>query len=143
MSNPETIDLDVAQRVLAAQPFSALLGARITSFGDGGAVLELPIVDQLRQQFGLVHGGVLAYSVDNALTFAAGTVLGPNIVTSGLTVHYLASARDGVLRASASVTAYDERRADVDVVVEEIAPGGGGRTCAIGKGSAVVRGSRP
>jgi hypothetical protein len=38
----------------------------------GGAVLEAPIRNELLQQDGLVHGDVLRYPADNALTFAGG-----------------------------------------------------------------------
>ena len=134
------LDLRVAEQVLSAQPFSELIGARITAFGAGAAVLEIDVADRHRQQFGLVHGGVLAYCVDNALTFAAGTVLGGDILTGGLTVTYLAAATDGVLRATGTVVASDARRAVVDVVVEVLAPDGSATTCAVGQGTAVVRG---
>ncbi|WP_408896080.1 PaaI family thioesterase [Nocardioides sp. R1-1] len=98
---PERPTLAMAAGVLAAQPFNDLVGARITRFEEGEAVLELTIEDRHRQQHGLVHGGVLAYLVDNALTFACGTVLGSQLVTGGLTVTYLAGARAGLLRATA------------------------------------------
>lgn len=133
-----TPPLALAEQVLAAQAFNDLVGARITRFGYGEAILELDIADHHRQQFGLVHGGVLAYLVDNALTFACGTVLGPGIVSSGLTVNYLAGARDGVLRATGTVTAYDERHAVATVRIDEVAVDGSVRACAVGQGSAVA-----
>lgn len=132
------IPLSVGEEILAAQPFNDLIGARLTRFEPGEAVLELDIADRHRQQFGVVHGGVLSYLVDNTLTFACGTVLGARIVTAGLTVSYLAAARDGVLRATATVTAHAGRRAVATVTVEEIAPDGTARTCAAGQGSAVA-----
>jgi len=64
------LTLGLARQVLAAQPFSVLVGARVTAFGDGGATLEIDIRDELRQQNGFLHGGVLAYAADNAVTFA-------------------------------------------------------------------------
>ncbi len=64
---------EIARQALASQPFSVLVGARVAEFGDGGATLELDIRDDLRQQNGYLHGGVLAYAADNAITFAAGT----------------------------------------------------------------------
>lgn len=60
-------DLAGARLVLDAQPFSRLLGTRITAFGDGVTTLELDLDDDLRQQDGVVHGGVLAYLGDNAI----------------------------------------------------------------------------
>ena len=100
MSTP---DLAVAQKVLAAQPFSTLLGARLVEFGDGAATLELDVREELLQQNGFVHGGVLSYAADNTLTFAAGTVAGPGLLTAGFTIDYLRPARGNLLRAHAQV----------------------------------------
>lgn len=70
------LDIQMAQKVLDSQPFSGLVGARITAFGDGAATLEVDIRQELQQQNGFVHGGVLSYAADNSITFAAGTTLG-------------------------------------------------------------------
>ncbi|WP_067720493.1 PaaI family thioesterase [Nocardia yamanashiensis] len=105
------LDLDLARKVLAAQPFSQLVGAELTAFGDGRATLEIPIRPELGQQFGLVHGGVLAYAADNALTYAAGTVLGANVLTGGFTITYLRPAGGVRLRAEATVVDATRRQA--------------------------------
>lgn len=97
------IDLATAQKVLAAQPFSTLLGARLTAFGDGEATLELDIREDLLQQNGFLHGGVLGYAADNTLTFAAGTVVGAHVLTTGFTIDYLRPAAGTMLRARAQV----------------------------------------
>lgn len=130
-------DLDTATLVLDAQPFSRLLGTRITYFGDGVAVLELDLDDDLQQQDGLAHGGVLAYLADNAITFAAGSVLGPALLTSGVTVEYVAPARRGPLVARAVVEHATMRHAVCRVTVAA-----DGATCAIGQGRVAVRDSR-
>lgn len=142
--DPAPVALGDARAVLDAQPFNDRVGARIVEFGEGRAVLELDIADHHRQQFGVVHGGVLAYLVDNAATFACGTVLGAGIITGGITATYLAAARDGMLRATATVTAHTARRAVATVTVDEVAPDGAVRSCTLGQGEAVVpvRGSR-
>ncbi|KHL17087.1 uncharacterized protein (TIGR00369 family) [Mumia flava] len=103
--------LDEARAVLAAQPFSALLGARLAEFGDGFAVLEIDLDDRHRQQLGYAHGGVWAYAADNAITFAGGSVLGPRVLTGGITVDYLRPARTGVLVARARVVHRSARQA--------------------------------
>ncbi|MDA2804281.1 PaaI family thioesterase [Nocardiopsis suaedae] len=104
----DTLDIDDpalenARAVLRAQPFSALLGARLTAFGDGHAVLELGIRDDLRQQYGVLHGGVLGYAADNALTFAAGSAAGTDLITAGYSIDYLKPADGVLLRAEAQV----------------------------------------
>ena len=53
--------LDRARGALHAQPFSMLLGAELMSTGTHELALCLPIRDELRQQHGFVHGGVISY----------------------------------------------------------------------------------
>ncbi len=95
--------LTEARETLVSQPFSVLLGARLTVYTRGRAELEMPLRPDLLQQFGFAHGGVLAYAADNSLTFAAGTVLGPSIVTTGMALDYVRPARGTLLRAVATV----------------------------------------
>ncbi|MEU7026323.1 PaaI family thioesterase [Streptomyces sp. SBR177] len=110
---PAELDLDLARKVLDAQPFSRLLGARVTAFGDGAATLELDLREEHRQQNGYVHGGVLSYAADNALTFAAGAALGPAVLTAGFSIQYVRPAVGAVLRARASVVHAGRRQAVV------------------------------
>jgi uncharacterized protein (TIGR00369 family) len=104
-------DLSLARQVLAAQPFSALLGAEITRFGDGQVELRIAVTDRLRQQHGFVHGGVLSYAADNALTFAGGSALGPAVVTAEFKINYLRPARGELLIAKATVLHAGKRQA--------------------------------
>lgn len=80
-----------------------LLGAELTSFDSAGIELRVPITDKLKQQHGLVHGGVISYAADNALTFAAGFVLGPAVVTAEYKISYLRPAKGEALVARASI----------------------------------------
>ncbi len=103
--------LQLGQQALAAQPFSRLLRAQLTAFRRGQAELTVPITPDLLQQHGFVHGGVLSYAADNALTFAGGSVLGPEIVTSEYKINYLKPARGERLIARATVVAAGARQA--------------------------------
>lgn len=131
-------DLALARKVLAAQPFSNLLGARLVTFGEGEATLELDIRDDLRQQNGFLHGGVLAYAADNALTFAAGTVAGARLLTAGFTIDYLRPAEGALLRARAQVVRAGRSRVvcrcDLSAVDEE----GAETLCAVAQGTIAV-----
>jgi uncharacterized protein (TIGR00369 family) len=109
ISGPLT--LQAARQVLAAQPFSVLLGAEVTRFERGTATIEIAIRSELTQQNGYLHGGVLSYAADNALTFAGGSVLGPAVLTAGFTIKYLRPAQGSLLRAEATVTHAGQRRA--------------------------------
>jgi uncharacterized protein (TIGR00369 family) len=120
------VSIEAARELLAAQPFSVLVGARLTAFADGDATIEVEIRDELTQHNGLVHCGVLAFAADTALTFAGGSVLGPGALTGGVSISYLRPARGHTLRAHAVVTETDERR--VDCRAELTAVGHAGET---------------
>jgi uncharacterized protein (TIGR00369 family) len=101
----------MGRRALAAQPFSALLGAELAVFAEGQAELSLPVRPDLLQQHGLVHGGVLAYLADNALTFAGGSVLGEAALTSEFKINYVRPARGDRLVARATVVGAGQTQA--------------------------------
>jgi uncharacterized protein (TIGR00369 family) len=103
-------------------PFARLLGLELGEIERGAATLHLAVRDELKQNKGLVHGGVVASLIDTAAAFAAITLLEPDqsTTTINLTIHYLrpltvgrATARARVLRAgrrilSISVEVFDE-----------------------------------
>lgn len=95
--------LALGRSVLLSQPFSLLLGAELIHFDEGDAEIRIPIVDNLKQQHGFVHGGVISYAADNALTFAGGSVLGAGVVTSEFKINYLRPAMGDYLIARAQV----------------------------------------
>ena len=103
--------LDSGRKILASQPFSVLLGAELLGLSPGTAEIKVPISPQLGQQHGFVHGGVVSYAADNALTFAGGSVLGPAVVTSEFKINYLRPARGDYLIARASVLHHGRRQA--------------------------------
>ncbi|MEU6593500.1 PaaI family thioesterase [Streptomyces sp. NPDC046881] len=133
--NARTLDLDLARKALAAQPFSVYLGARLTAFGDGAATLELDVREELCQQNGFLHGGVLSYAADNALTFAAGTVAGPRLLTAGYTIDYLRPARGELLRAHAQVVRPGRTRVVCRCELYTIDHTGNRTLCAIAQGT--------
>jgi len=90
------------QSILENQPFSVLLGTALDQFEPGKATLRLAVQDKLKQQHGFVHGGVVSYLADNALTYAGGSVLGDS-VTSEYKINYLRPAIGELLVAQASV----------------------------------------
>ena len=89
--SPEAI-LARGRQVLAQQPFSLLIGAELAALAPGRCELHVPITDQIRQQHGFVHGGVVSYAADNALTYAGGTALGVPVVTSEFKINYVRPA---------------------------------------------------
>ncbi len=98
-----TISIEAARHVLQSQPFSRLLNAKLLQFSTDGVELRLPVSEQVKQQNGFVHGGVISYAADNALTFAGGVVLGPAVVTSEFKINYVRPAQGHEIIARASV----------------------------------------
>lgn len=127
--------LDMAQQVLDAQPFSRLLGVRVTSFEPGTATLELDARDDLQQQNGFLHGGVLAFAADNALTFAGGSALGPAVLTAGFSISYLSPADGRTLRARGEVVHATHRQAVCRCDLYVLDGAGVATRCAIAQGT--------
>ncbi|WP_344212021.1 PaaI family thioesterase [Kribbella sancticallisti] len=132
------LTLELAEKVLASQPFSVLLGTRLTAFGAEGATLELDIREDLRQQNGYLHGGVLSYAADNAITFAGGTALGPAVLTGGFTITYLRPAAGAVLRAVARVAHASKRQATCTCELAVLDEDGVATLCAIAQGTVIA-----
>ncbi|MEU9009020.1 PaaI family thioesterase [Streptomyces sp. NPDC048479] len=129
------LDLEVARKILESQPFSRLLQARITGFGGGEAVLEVDIREELHQQNGYLHGGVLAYAADNSITFAAGTTLGPAVLTGGFSVQYIRPATGRTLVARAAVVHTGRRQAVVRCDLYAVNADGEETLCAVAQGT--------
>jgi uncharacterized protein (TIGR00369 family) len=128
--------LRFGKQALASQPFSVLIGAELTDYAPGRAELTIPITPQLKQQHGFVHGGVISYAADNALTFAGGSILGPTVVTSEYKINYLRPGIGTALVARATVV-YSSKtqvvcRCDVFVVSERKE-----NLCAVSQGTIV------
>lgn len=132
---PGGIDVHLARQVLAAQPFSALLGTEVDRFGPDGVSLRLEVTDELRQQHGYVHGGVISYLVDNAIAFAAGAVLGADVVSAGFSIEFVRPATGGELRADAVAVHVGSSGAVVRCEVLDAEA----RTVAVGQGRAASR----
>lgn len=101
---------DFGKTILERQPFSALLGTELKTFEPGTAELSLAVRDELKQQHGFVHGGVVSYLADNALTYAGGSVLGDS-VTSEYKINYLRPALGQTLIARATVISAGKKQA--------------------------------
>lgn len=103
--------LAMGRQVLASQPFSVWIGAEMLDFAEGRVELALPICERLTQQYGSLHGGVLSYLADNALTFAGGSVLGIQVITAEYKINFLRPASGERLLARATVVHATRRQA--------------------------------
>jgi len=131
--SPEVF-LAMGREVLAAQPFSRLIGAELAAFSRGHGELHVPIGESVKQQHGFVHGGVLSYAADNALTYAGGSALGLPVVTAEFKINYLRPAIGErlIARAEAVHTGRTQSVCRCDVFVLQ---DGAEKLCAVAQGT--------
>ena len=106
--NDESLTPEEEQRIkeaFNAVPFAHLLGIELGEMKRGAATLHLEVSDDLRQNNGVIHGGVVASLADTAAAFAILTLLKPTETTTtiDLTVHYLRPLLRGRISARARV----------------------------------------
>jgi uncharacterized protein (TIGR00369 family) len=94
------------RKALEGQGFTRLVGAEVVSVDPGVVVMALDRRDEVLQQSGLFHGGVIAYLVDNATTAAAATVIdraNRTVLTAEYKISLLAPSRGERLTCRAEI----------------------------------------
>lgn len=89
----------------ARQPFMTMLGATLSAIAPGRCEITLPRRDDILQQHGFIHGGVVAALADTACGYAAFTLFprGATILTVEMKVNFLSPADGAALVARAAV----------------------------------------
>ncbi|MFO1337246.1 MAG: PaaI family thioesterase [Burkholderiaceae bacterium] len=134
--------LQLGREVLAQQAFSRLLGAELTHLMPGDVVLQLPLRDDLKQQNGFAHGGVVSYLADNALTYAGGTAMRVPVVTSEFKINYLRPAVGDKLVARAKAIGVGKTQAVCRCEVYAV-QGQEESLCALAQGTITKLGDAP
>lgn len=128
----------LGERILKAQPFSQLMGTELERLAEGDAVLILPIKPEHLQQHDYVHGGVVSYLADNALTFAGGARFG-DAVTVEFKINYARPARASRLRAEARATVAGMQLATCQCEIWAEREGESPYLCALAQGTIMAR----
>jgi uncharacterized protein (TIGR00369 family) len=91
----------------ARQKAMALIGASLASVGAGAVEVALPFRDDLTQQKGYVHGGIIGMIADTACGYAAYSLMPPSasLVTVEYKINILAPARGALVARAAVVKA--------------------------------------
>ena len=87
------------------QGLMTLLGAQLVEAADGRAVIEVPYRDDLTQQHGYFHGGVVTAIADTACGYAAYTTMpeDSSVLTVEFKINLMNPAAGDRLRAEANV----------------------------------------
>ncbi len=102
------LDPAYAARVRASfgrQKAMALIGATMTRIEPGFCEIELPFRDDLTQQKGYVHGGIIGMIADSACGYAAYSLMpaDSSLVTVEYKINIMAAAKGGLLVARGEV----------------------------------------
>ena len=120
------MDRDERIRLGSVTGYNATLGARVVSYGDGEARLEMEVVPSVQNVAGSLHGGAIATLVDRAGTVAIVTADrdGRPGVTTDLNVSYFAPAPAGsTVVAEARVLKAGKTLAYVTVDIRRVTDG--------------------
>lgn len=101
-------DPEFAARVRASfgrQPAMRLIGATLTAVEPGCCEIELPWREDLTQQKGYLHGGIIGMIADSACGYAAYSLMpaSASLVTVEYKINIMAPAREGLLVARGEV----------------------------------------
>jgi uncharacterized protein (TIGR00369 family) len=121
----EHFDAKLAERLVSTNDalnkgLPAYLGIRLVEYTAGRLVAEMPVRDELKTPFGMLHGGVMAGLVDHVLGMVAYPVMrrGAWAATTEFKLNYLAPVFGGAeLRAESTVLSLGRRTAVVQVEV--------------------------
>lgn len=128
----------LARRIFDSQPFTRHLGASLESVGPDSAEIALAVTDELTQQHGFAHGGVISYLADNAMAFAGGLALGGDALMAEFKINFVRPAVGGRLVARARTTATSKRQAVCRGRVYAVADDGAETLCAVAQGTVVA-----
>src|SRR5262247_1386932 len=108
-------------KAMATVPFASLLDLKLENASPGHSVMSLQIRDELRQNLGVVHGGVTASLIDSAAALAIVPLLAEDesATTVDLTINYLRPLRTGKVTATARVLRAGKRIIAVTADVED------------------------
>jgi len=138
MTNEAANDiLRAAQARLLEQPFSALLNAEILAIGPGRCELRVPVRRDLQQQHGFLHGGVVSYAADNALTIAGYRAINQAVVTSEFKINYVRPAIGDAIVARAQCVHAGKTQAVCRCEVYAVSDGTE-KLCAVAQGTVAL-----
>lgn len=113
--------LEIMKEVVKQSPYCQFVGADVTACADGFAEVSLPYSPQLGQHHGFLHGSLVGFLADTAMSWAAASVAG-DVLTSEFRVHLLAPGKGEQFFGRGHVIKAGRRqivtRADVIAVID-------------------------
>lgn len=124
----------------AATGLPKYLGIELVEYGPGRLVAEMAVRDELKNPFGMIHGGVVAGLVDHVLGMVAYPLMrrGQWAATTEFKLNYLSAVSGGTLRADTQVVSMTRTTMIVRIDVTNE-----GRLACIAQGTVLIRDPKP
>jgi uncharacterized protein (TIGR00369 family) len=118
---------DRIEGIFLRAPFMELLGVKLVDVGEGWVKTKLALTDQLKQQHGYAHAGVVSTLADHAAGAAATTAVaeGNSVLTADYSIHLLRPGGGKVLEAHGEIV-----RAGQTLIVAQADVWAQGKFCA-------------
>jgi len=147
MSSLEPRDPDFARRVrdsFVRQRVMTLIGAELTRVEPGLCTIELPFRDDLTQQHGYFHAGIVGTIADSAGGYAGYTLMakGSSVLSVEYRMHLLAPA-DGERLVATGRVVRSGRTLTVCMLEVEVLKAGEASRCAFGTQTLICLKDRP
>jgi uncharacterized protein (TIGR00369 family) len=86
-------------RLLNDSPFYRFLGMKVEEAGEGRCRMSLPVKEEHKNLYGILHGGVIAALLDSSCSIAVGSLMGPGeaSVTIDQRINFISNVSQGVL----------------------------------------------
>lgn len=126
---------DRIEGIFVRAPFLDLLGVRLVDVGEGWVETELSLSEQLTQQHGYAHAGVVSTVADHTAGAAATTAIdeGFSVLTASYTIHLLRPGAGEQLRSRGEIV-----RAGNSLIVAQADVWADGTHCARYTGTMAV-----
>jgi 1,4-dihydroxy-2-naphthoyl-CoA hydrolase len=140
---PEFPDYDPAAAEAAQRRghggLGAFLGIVVVDVGPGTMRCRVEVRDELKNAFGMLHGGVVSAVVDHMLGAVCYPVIAPGAwsATTEFKLNFLAPVREGAIEAAAEIVSMSKRTAVVRIDV-----GNGDRLVAVAQGTVTIKAPR-
>ncbi|HEX5065130.1 MAG TPA: PaaI family thioesterase [Myxococcota bacterium] len=140
----EHYDAQLAEKLIAANAAATglpkYLGIELVEYGPGRLVAEMAVRDELKNPFGMIHGGVVAGLVDHVLGMVAYPLMrrGQWAATTEFKLNYLSAVSGGTLRADTQVVSMTRTTMIVRIDVTNE-----GRLACIAQGTVLIRDPKP
>lgn len=85
--------------LLNGSPFYRYLGMEVVEAGEGRSLMRLPVKEEHKNLYGILHGGVISALLDSSCSIAVASLMGPGeaSVTMDQRINYISNVTEGVL----------------------------------------------